>query len=87
MSTHQARDTGFLARRGLEVFVCRFAFGWEVDRRERVAGDSVGLRLEVADLVGRVVVRFAGAGSAVWEAPLWAASLASRASLRRRLFR
>lgn len=87
MSEHQARDTGFLARRGSDVLVCCFSLSWEVDRGERVAGDCVGLRLEAAGLAGRVLVRFAGTCSVVFEARLWAASFAPRASLRRRLFR
>src|SRR6056297_233553 len=87
MLKHQARRTGFLARRGLEVFVCRFSFGCEVERDERVAGDCVGLRFEAAGLAGRVVLCFTGSCSAGFEARLSAASLAARASLRRRLFR
>jgi|SRR6056297_177786 len=83
----QSRDTGFLVRRGLEVFVCRFSFGCEVERDERVAGDCVGLRFEAAGLAGRVVLCFTGSCSAGFEARLSAASLAARASLRRRLFR
>ncbi len=87
MSEHQSRDTGFLARRGLGVLAGRFSSGWEVDRGDRVAGELVGLRLEAVGLADPVVVLFTGFCPVVFEARLSAASLAARASLRRRLFR
>ena len=53
---------GFLARRGLDVLVCSFWCGWEVDRGDRVAVEFVGLRFDGAGLADRVVVvvRFRG---------------------------